>query len=263
MNKTIFKITAMDCLSEEQLVRMKLEPLSSVKKLVFDTPNRMLTVFHLGNVEEISSQIDSLKLNSSLISTEVEEIPLEASLTDQSEKRLLITVLLINLSLFFLEIFMGYVSNSMALVADSLDMLADVLVYGLSLFAVGSLLVRKRKIARISGYFQMILAVLGFIEVIRRFVGFEEVPTFEIMVFISILALIGNSTSLYLLQKHRTGEAHMQASWIFTANDVLVNIGVIIAGILVYATNSKFPDLIMGVITFGIVARGAYRILKL
>lgn len=55
----------------------------------------------------------------------------------------------------------------------------------------------------------------------------------------------------------------MRASQIFTSNDIIVNIEVIVAGILVYATNSKFPDLIVGIVVFVIVAKGAYKILKL
>ncbi|MDZ7612423.1 MAG: hypothetical protein U5K51_00860 [Flavobacteriaceae bacterium] len=61
----------------------------------------------------------------------------------------------------------------------------------------------------------------------------------------SILALIGNGLCLYLLQKSKSKEAHMQASMIFTSNDVIVNLGVILAGGLVYLTNSKYPDLIV------------------
>ncbi|MNE79983.1 zinc transporter ZitB [compost metagenome] len=83
------------------------------------------------------------------------------------------------------------------------------------------------------------------------------------MIIISIFALIGNWLSLYLLQRSKSDEAHMQASMIFTSNDILVNIGVIIAGILVYFTNSKIPDLVVGAVVFLIVARGAFRILKL
>ena len=55
----------------------------------------------------------------------------------------------------------------------------------------------------------------------------------------------------------------MQASMIFTSNDIIINIGVIIAGVLVYFTASKYPDLIIGGIIFLIVVRGALRILKL
>jgi Co/Zn/Cd efflux system component len=151
----------------------------------------------------------------------------------------------------------------MGLVADSLDMLADALVYGLSLWAVGSTVTRKKKVAKLSGYFQLALALLGLLEVIRRFIGFEEVPDFQTMIIVSALALIANSVCLYLLQKSKSQEAHMKATMIFTSNDIIINTGVILAGILVLLTQSKYPDLIIGAIVFLIVVRGAFRILKL
>ena len=55
----------------------------------------------------------------------------------------------------------------------------------------------------------------------------------------------------------------MKASMIFTSNDVIVNIGVMLAGGLVYLTNSKYPDLIVGTIVFVIVGQGAYKIFSL
>ena len=151
----------------------------------------------------------------------------------------------------------------MGLVADSLDMLADALVYGLSLWAVGSTVTRKKKVARLSGYFQLALALIGLVEVIRRFISFEEVPDFQTMIIVSILALIANSVCLYLLQKSKSKEAHMKATMIFTSNDIIINTGVILAGVLVLLTQSKYPDLIIGSIVFLIVLRGAFRILTL
>lgn len=252
----------MDCPSEEQLIRMKLDAISSIQNLQFDIPNRQLTVYHEGEVESIDQAVSELNFNSTLISTEQSELQISNS-NHKNEKQLLWTVLLINFSLFVLEIITGFFSGSMGLVADSLDMLADAIVYSLSIYAVGHIASKKKRVARISGYFQMALALFGIIEVIRRFLGFEEVPVFQTMIVISLFALIGNAVSLYLLQKSKSKEAHMQASMIFTSNDVIVNIGVIFAGILVYFTNSKFPDLIIGSIVFLLVAKGAVRILKL
>lgn len=83
------------------------------------------------------------------------------------------------------------------------------------------------------------------------------------MIIVSALALVGNGISLFLIQKAKSEEAHMKASWIFTSNDIIVNLGVIAAGILVYFTSSRFPDLIIGSIVFMVVIGGAIRILKL
>lgn len=252
----------MNCPSEEQLIRMKLDGDNSIKKLEFDIPNRQLVVIHTGETKRIEQSITELNLHSFLIGTkEIGNIPNLQK--DISETKLLWIVFAINAGFFVVEIVSGLIANSMGLVADSLDMLADALVYGMSLMVVGSTLRRKKQIARLSGFFQLILALGGLLEVIRRFIGLGETPNYSTMIFISLFALLGNALSLYLLQKKKSSEAHMQASYIFTSNDVIVNIGVILAGIIVYYTSSQLPDLIIGTIVFLIVFRGSFKILKL
>ena len=252
----------MDCPSEESLIRMKLEGLSTIKSLAFDIENRKLTVFHSEENEEIEKYLKELNLGAELqeiIIAQKDELKDDSSV----QSKLLWTVLIINFVFFTIEITTGFISKSMGLVADSLDMLADALVYGLSLWAVGSTLIRKKKVARLSGYFQLSLALIGIYEVVRRFIGFEEMPDYRIMIGVSIFALIANAVCLYLLQKSKSNEAHMKASMIFTSNDVIINAGVIIAGVLVLLTQSKYPDLIVGSVVFLVVIRGAFRILKL
>ena len=262
MDKSTFEITKMDCPSEETLIRMKLDSFTNIKNLDFDLEKRRLTVYHDGLTNEIEKSIDDLKLNSKRIGTE--KITTDLNLDNKKDERqLLWTVLLINFGFFAVESITGLISKSMGLVADSLDMLADALVYGLSLYAVGRTVQAKKNVARLSGYFQMILAIVGFIEVIRRFVSADNPPDYTTMIIVSIFALIGNGICLYLLQRTKSNEAHMKASMIFTSNDVIINMGVILAGGLVYFFNSNKPDLIIGTIVFVIVTRGALRILKL
>ena len=251
----------MDCPSEENLIRMNLDGISSIANLDFDIPNRKLTIFHNGQIEEIEKSIIGLKLGGKRIST------VQTDQTDfnenASQKKLLWIVLAINFAFFVIEMTTGLISKSMGLVADSLDMLADSFVYGISLFAVGGTLTKKKRIAKIAGYFQITLAIIGFSEVLRRFFGAEELPDFWTMIIVSILALIANGICLYILQKSKSKEeAHMKASMIFTSNDVIINLGVIIAGILVNWLSSNKPDLIIGTIVFGLVIQGASRILK-
>ena len=261
MEKTIFQIPKMDCPSEENLIRLKLDGIPSIKNLDFDIPNRRLTVFHEGQLEQIESLIGELNLGGKKLSTE----PSEQTEFDEPEKqrRLLWTVLVINFGFFIIEMTTGLISASMGLVADSLDMLADSSVYAISLLAVGGAVARKKNIAMIAGYFQILLAGIGFIEVIRRFIGVEELPDFGTMIIVSVLALIANGFCLYLFQKSKSKEAHMQASAIFTSNDLIINLGVITAGFLVNWLNSNKPDLIIGTIVFVVVIRGAIKILKL
>lgn len=261
MKKTLFEISKMDCPSEESLIRMKLEEIKEIENLEFDIPNRKLYVFHNGNSEQIEKSVLELNLGGKKISSqETDQVQFE----DQKiQRKVLWIVLVINFAFFIIEITTGFFSKSMGLVADSIDMLADSFVYAISLLAVGGSLIRKKNIAKLAGVFQIILAVFGFLEVLRRFLGEEQIPDFSIMIVVSIFALIANSICLYVLQKSKSKDAHMQASMIFTSNDVIINVGVIVAGLLVLWFKSSIPDLVIGTIVFLLVIQGAIRILKL
>lgn len=260
--KTTFSIPKMDCPAEERMIRMKLEGLTNIQSLQFDIPGRKLEVYHRDSYNNLFETLRTLDLDAKFVSSEpTDTVTIDTS--HSQERRVLWQVLAINFFFFGLEMLTGFIGGSMGLVADSLDMLADSIVYALSLFAVGGAVSRKKNIAGAAGYFQLALAVLGFAEVIRRFVGHEGTPDFHLMIIISLLALAGNAICLYLLQRSESQEAHMQASMIFTSTDVIVNLGVIVAGVAVYLTASKLPDLTVGTIIFVLVGRGAYRILHL
>ncbi len=261
MNKTVFKILKLDCPAEENLIRLKLSKIKDILRLDFDIENRILTIYHKNNLEIIDKSIAELNLESKILSTEV--FSEEIYFGESNQRTVLWKVLTINFAFFLIEIIAGLFSNSMGLVADSLDMLADAFVYGISLYAVGGILQRKKNIARIAGYFQITLAVIGFVEVIRRFIGVAILPDFQTMIIVSIFALIANAFCLYLLIKSKSKEAHMRASLIFTSNDVIINLGVIVAGLSVLWLNSSLPDLVIGSIVFILVIFGAMRILKL
>ncbi|MBM71266.1 MAG: cation transporter [Crocinitomicaceae bacterium] len=262
MYQTLFKIDKMDCPSEENLIRMKFEELTQIKHLEFDLNHRELTVFHKLGIEEIEECLKQLNLGHKKLYTKKSNRQSFDQNTDQ--RKVLWSVLIINLVFFILEMGYGLVSKSMGLVADSLDMLADSFVYAISLIAVGKSLTHKKTVAKIAGYFQIILALIGFGEVIRRTIYSVEFPNYLTMIIISVLALVGNALCLYLLQKSKDkDEAHIKASLIFTSNDVVINLGVIVAGLMVYWLNSNMPDLIIGAIVFFIVSKGAIRILSL
>ena len=70
MKKTFFQINRMDCPSEENLVRVKLDGVAGIRHLDFDIPNRQLTVFHDGQPDQIELRIGELDLDSKTIKTE-------------------------------------------------------------------------------------------------------------------------------------------------------------------------------------------------
>jgi cation diffusion facilitator family transporter len=180
---------------------------------------------------------------------------------DGEQKTVLVALLAINGIMFVLELAIGVFAESTALIADALDMLADATVYGISLYAVGRAGRHKTNAAFVSGIMQIVLGLGVIAEVVRRFfTGSEPEPLF--MVGVGLVALVANSICLMLIAKHRDGEIHMRASWIFSRNDVLANLGVIIAGLLVGVFQNSLPDLIIGSVIAIVVASGGRRILR-
>ncbi|QIL89292.1 cation transporter [Microbulbifer sp. SH-1] len=177
------------------------------------------------------------------------------------ERKTLVALLSINAFMFFLELVLGLIAESTGLLADSLDMLADAFVYGVSLYAVGKAVAKKASAARISGYLQILLGVGVLFEVLRRlFFGSE--PQSTLIVVVGIVALLANIVCLGLISKHRGGGVHMRASWIFSVNDVLANLGVILSGALVAILGSRYPDLLIGMIISALVVRGGIQIVR-
>ncbi|AEE25339.1 cation efflux protein (plasmid) [Glaciecola sp. 4H-3-7+YE-5] len=185
----------------------------------------------------------------------------EVEIKDASQKRVLYWLLGINATMFFVEMTVGILADSTALIADSMDMLADAVVYGIGIYAVGKSILHKAKAAQISGYFQLLLGVIILIDITRRlFLGSE--PISSLMIGMGFIALIANVACLMIIRNHKNDEVHMRASWIFSANDVIANMGVIIAGVLVVWLDSRIPDLVIGCIVTIVVLRGAWMILK-
>jgi len=249
----------MDCSAEEEMVRLALDRVGGVDDMSFDLKRRTVTVWHEGEVKAVSAALAALDLGMNVVpSNEAATGP-----SERVERRVLVTALVINAGLFVAEFVAGLVSRSMGLLADSLDMLADASVYALSLVAVGGSALRKKRLAATSGYLQLTLAFFGLFEVARRLIVGEEPPEALTMIVVSLIALSGNVATMLILRRARSPEAHFQASWIFTANDVKVNGLVIVSALIVAITNNPTADLVAGAAIFVIVANGARRILKL
>lgn len=183
----------------------------------------------------------------------------EIEIESREQTRVLWILLSINAAMFGAELTTGIIAESTGLIADSLDMLADATVYAIGLFAVGKAASTKIRAALMSGIFQILLASGVAIEVGRRLL-FGSEPDALFMIGVSIVALAANVVCLALISKHKGGEVHMRASWIFSKNDVIANVGVITAGILVHVLATPLPDLVIGALISFIVLRGGFAI---
>ncbi len=264
---SLFSIPKMDCPSEERLIRMALESAGGLAALEFDLGRRELRVIHDGPIDDIARRLEPLGLGAQLISTTATDAPDPArgarpATSAAGEAQVLRWLLAINAVMFVLEIGAGWLAQSTGLIADSLDKNAHAAVYGLALYAVGRDAGHRLRAAHLSGGLQLLLALGAMFEVARRLV-FGSEPKTALMIGMALVALAANLACLWLLSRHRDGGVHMQASWIFSTNDVLANLGVIVAGALVGWTGSNAPDLIIGAVIAVLVLHGARRILRL
>ena len=183
--------------------------------------------------------------------------------SDQAEKlerKTLVILLAINAVMFVVEVVLGWLAESTGLIADSLDMLADAGVYGLSLYAVGRGIQKQAKAASVSGTLQIILGAGVLLEVLRRFI-FGSAPESFLIMGVGFVALMANVYCLVLISRHRDSGVHMRASWIFSTNDVIANLGVIVSGALVWVFGSRYPDLVVGAIISIVIVSGGVKIL--
>ena len=255
-----------DCPSEEQTVRLALEGKVGIKSISVDFGRKEITVVHTpeaGAEKRISNLIPfkAVHLESTSFSSNESSTNLDSQKLS-GERRVLLWLLSLNFAMFLIEVGTGIYAQSSGLVADGIDMLADSLVYLISILSIGMGLAGRVRATRVSALFQGSLGILTLAQALWRFIfGSDPEPAW--MTGISALALAVNVSCLLLISKFRTGRMHMQASFIFSANDVVANLSVIAAGAVVAWTGSRYPDLIVGVGICLLVLRGAIKINRL
>lgn len=184
----------------------------------------------------------------------------EVEALQKSQSEVLWTVLGINGGMFVVELVMGLLVGSVALLADSLDMLGDTLVYGFSLFAIGRALHWRARSALLKGG---IMAVFG-LGVLGQAIYKLYVPTTPeagLMGLTALVALAANGVCLYLLTRHRADDINMRSTWLCSRNDIVANTGVILAAGVTALTSSIWPDLLISLVITGVFLRSAFTVL--
>ena len=170
-------------------------------------------------------------------------------------------VLAINAAMFVVELVAGLLGNSVSLVADSLDMLGDALIYGFSIYVVARGASMKAKVALLKGGIMAASGLFVFGQVIYRIV-FPQLPVFEAMGAIGLLALAANSTCFFLLWRHRSDDINMSSVWLCSRNDVIANVSVLLAALGVWLTHSGWPDILVGLVLAVLFLRSALFVLR-
>lgn len=170
-------------------------------------------------------------------------------------------VLGINATMFIVELTAGLISGSVSLLADSLDMLGDALVYSFSIYVVARGPRMKAKAALFKGG---IMAVFGFSvlgQAVYKIV-FPQLPLVEAIGAIGLLALIANSVCFALLWRHRSDDINMSSVWLCSRNDIIANVSVLLAAVGVWFTHTGWPDILVGLALAALFLRSAIFVLR-
>lgn len=179
---------------------------------------------------------------------------------DHARRRVLWIVLAINLVLFAGEFSAGWWAESSALQADSLDSLGDALVYVLSLWVLGGSVRQRSKAVFAKGGIQLLFGLAVLAEVGRR-AWFGAEPVAPIMAIAAAAALVGNLGCFVLLTRFRDDDMNMRSVWLCSRNDLVNNVGVILAAALVAWFDAAWPDLVIGTVVALLFLRTAATVL--
>jgi len=176
-------------------------------------------------------------------------------------RRVLLIALGLNAAMAVIGGLAGWIAQSTGLLADALDMLSDATAYAIALLAIGRSALFKIRAATLRGGVLLVLGVGVLFEVGRRLIYGAE-PLSEWMIGTAVLSLAVNLVVLRLLAPMRSGEVHLRATWLFTRADVVANLGVILAGLLILWLGMPYPDYVIGTLIGLYVIKEAVEILR-
>lgn len=268
-----YHVTGMDCSScaakiegaarkVEGVADVKVSIASQIMTLEIDNPAARLPVLESA-VTGLGYQLDRIgepKAEGAADDDDDDKIP-DLSHVTPAYKRALWIVVLLNVGYGVIEIGGSILSGSQALQADSLDFIGDGLISFLGLIAVGWGLAARAKAALLQGIFLALLG-LGVIASTSYRVFVEHEPQTMLMGGFALVALIVNVLAAVVLIPHRKGDANMQAVWLFSRNDAIGNLAVVIAAGLVWWLGNAWPDLIVAFIIAGLFLQSAWTIIR-
>ena len=166
-------------------------------------------------------------------------------------------VLILNAAMFVVEFVSGLLAGSVALLADSLDMLGDALVYGFSIYVVSQSSIWKARAAMAKAVIMGLFGMFVFGQVVYKLI-WPQTPAFEAMGAVGALALAANAVCFALLWRHRAADINMRSVWICSRNDLIANALVMLAALVVWLAASPWPDIVVGTLICVVFLRSAY-----
>jgi Co/Zn/Cd efflux system component len=174
-------------------------------------------------------------------------------------RKILWTALVINFTMFVIEVLSGLNAHSVSLMADAIDFFGDAANYGISLAVLSMSLIWRARAALFKGLTMGVFGLFILASAGWSFIN-GKVPEPYTMGLIGMLALIANVSVAVMLYSYREGDANMQSVWLCSRNDAIGNLAVMLAAIGVFGSSSAWPDLLVAVIMAILAISSSYQI---
>ncbi|MDX3966186.1 MAG: cation transporter [Bradyrhizobium sp.] len=259
-----YRVTGMDCSSCAAKIEREAGGVAGVREVKVSIASQEMTLRideTAAQLPELERRITGLGYKLARVGTDDDDdkIP-DLSHVTPAYKRALWIVVLLNAGYGVIEIVGGFIAGSQALKADALDFLGDGMISMLGLIAVGWGLAARAKAAMLQGIFLGVLGASVLVTTAYRVLVLHQ-PEAELMGILGLIALAVNVAAAVVLLPHRHGDANVRAVWLFSRNDALGNIAVVVAAFLVAWTQTPWPDLVVSVIIAGLFLQSAFSII--
>lgn len=269
-NPTHYRVTGMDCAKCAAKIEAAVEQVPGVADVRVSIASGLMSVQAsqqgLASAEQVVRDLgyqldraDALRQTASNDDDD-DKIP-DLGGASSAYRRALWIVVLLNLGYGVVEIVAGFAGRSQALKADALDFVGDGAISWLGLAAIGWGLAARAKAALLQGLFLAALG-LGVLATTGYRILAADQPQAEVMGLFGLIALVVNVLAAVVLIPHRHGDANARAVWLFSRNDAIGNLAVVVAAGLVAWTRTPWPDLVVALVISALFLQSAWSILR-
>jgi cobalt-zinc-cadmium efflux system protein len=181
--------------------------------------------------------------------------------------------IILNLSFVVVELVIGFISHSLALVADAWHNLGDAASLGLSLLAFSLSKIKSNQrftygyrkstiLASLANAILLMIAVgvIGY-EAFQRLLAPQPTQGGK-MAIVAAIGILVNGFTAWLFMKDKDKELNMKGAYLHMASDAVVSLGVVIAGIIIVYTGWTWVDPLISLAIMFIIVLGTWNLLK-
>lgn len=259
-----YHVTGMDCSACATKIQKEISKLQGVRNVQVSIASGEMSLSienPIENLPNIEREVTDLGYVLARLTAGSDDQRPDLSHITPQYKRALWIVVLVNVGYGLVEMVGGVLAGSQALKADALDFIGDGLISWLGLIAIGWGLAARAKAALAQGLFLGILGISVFATTVYR-VFVLQTPQAELMGILGLFALVANVIAALVLIPHRHGDANVRAVWLFSRNDAIGNLAVILAAGLVVWTKTPWPDLVVAAIIAALFLHSSWAIIN-